>query len=254
MRNPTRRNRNIGTANQGFGQDNRLTNASPNGNILAFYERLERYHKENRVINGHEFLFIGELTREHSVHSCSLDDVAKMIAQIPCYDYGALKYIIFRQPKRKEEIVAPVWGRLVYSYEFENEYNPAIILDAIDVTRKFSYSKKQRVDFQKEFERLKIDGHIFEEDKRKFTASFNPDYCRNTQLYRTLVHEFGHYVHYLDFVERPAVEDEPYEERELRAELYFSIPQDEKEKFAHRYADELRAKLIATKVIPFKQL
>ena len=37
-----------------------------------------------------------------------------------------------RQPKRKEEIISPVWGRLIYSYEFENDYCPAIILDAID--------------------------------------------------------------------------------------------------------------------------
>ena len=58
MRNPTRRNRNIGTENQGFSQNNKLTISSPYGNLKSFYERLENYEKELRVINNHEFLFI----------------------------------------------------------------------------------------------------------------------------------------------------------------------------------------------------
>lgn len=54
-----------------------------------------------------------------------------MITHIPSEDYGDLRFIILRQPKRKEEIISPVWGRLIYSFEFEHEYAPAIILDAV---------------------------------------------------------------------------------------------------------------------------
>jgi len=38
MKNPIRRNRNIGTAKQGFGQNNKLKIPSPFGTLQAFYE------------------------------------------------------------------------------------------------------------------------------------------------------------------------------------------------------------------------
>jgi hypothetical protein len=252
VRNPTRRNRNIGTENQGFSQNNKLTISSPYGNLKSFYERLEDYEKELRIINNHEFLFVVEKTRENSIHSCSINDIQKIIEQIPFQDYGELRFIILRQPKRKEEIISPVWGRLIYSYEFENDYFPAIILDAVDLEKKISWTKKQTIDDQKEFERLKNDGHIFTENKREFIAEFNPEIVRNTQLYRTLPHEFGHYVHYLEAVERPVIENEEYEDWEKRYDNYFKISKDEKEKFAHKYAEKLKEKLDKKQIIPFE--
>ena len=250
MRNPTRRNRNIGTENQGFGQNNKMKIATPYGELKSFYERLENYQKESRIINGHEFLFVTEQTRENSVHTCSLNDIEKIIQNIPSKDYGDLKFIVRRQPKRKEEILSSVWGRLTYSYEIEDEYFPAIILDAIDLTKKFKWTKKQSIEDQKEFERLKNDGHLFEESKREFVADFTFEKSRNTQLYRTLIHEFGHYVHYLNstFVS----DDEDYDEKERLEDIYFSLPKSEKEKYAHKYADDLKNKMQNQKIIPFE--
>lgn len=252
MHNPTRRNRNIGTENQGYSQNNKLTISSPYGDIKSFYERLSNYRKEIRLINDHEFLFVTEEPREHSVHSCSLNDIQKIIEQIPPEDYGDLKFIILRQPKRKEEILSPVWGRLIYSYEFENEYFPAVILDAIDLEKKMLWPKKQTIEDQKEFERLKTDGHKFSHTKRNFIAEFKPEFIRNTQLYRTLPHEFGHYVHYLEVVERPGNEEEDYDEKEKRMDLYFSLPKSEKEIFSHKYAEKLKNRLIDENKIPFE--
>ncbi|MET3537897.1 hypothetical protein [Chryseobacterium limigenitum] len=254
MFNPTRRNRNIGTENQGFGQNNKLKIPTPYGTLLSFYERIEKYQKEIRVINNHEFLFVVEETRENSMHSCSVNDLVKIIQHIPSEDYGDLKFIILRQSKRKEEIISSVWGRLVYSYEFENEYFPAIILDTIDLNKKIIWPRKQSIEDQKEFERLKQDGHIFNENKREFFADLKSEPSRNTQLYRTLLHEFGHYVHYLEVVDRPGNENEEYDLKEARNDFYFSLPKVEKEKFAHKYADTLKAKLIQEKIIPFEYL
>ena len=250
MRNPTRRNRNIGTENQGFGQNNKMKIATPYGELKSFYERLENYQKESRIINDHEFLFITEQTRENSVHSCSINDLERIIQNIPSQDYGELKFIVRRQPKRKEEIISPVWGRLIYSYEFEDDYSPAIILDAIDLTKKFKWTKKQNIEDQKEFERLKNDGHIFEENKREFITDFTFKESRNTQLYRTLIHEFGHYVHYLNST--LVSDDENFSERERLEEIYFNLPKSEKEKYAHKYADDLIIKLQNQKIIPFE--
>lgn len=252
MRNPARRNRNIGTENQGFNQNNKLTISTPYGDTKIFHERLTEYFKETRIINNHEFVFVVEQTRENSIHCCSINDIEKIIEQIPSKDYGNLKLIILRQPKRKEEILSPVWGRLSYYYEFEGENHPAIILDSIDLTRRLKWNKKLKIDDQQEFERLKADGHAFEETKRDYIVNFEFNPSRNTQLYRTLPHEFGHYVHYLEVIERPEIENEEYEDWEKRFDYYFKISKDEKEKFAHKYADKLKEKLIEKQIIPFE--
>jgi hypothetical protein len=185
MFNPIRRNKNIGTENQGFGQDNKYKISTPYGILKSFYERIEKYYKEIRIINDHEFLFIAEEIRENCYHTCTFNDVEKVIREIPKDDYGDLKFIILRQSKRKEEIVSSVWGRLIYSFEFENEYFPAIILDAIDLNKRLVWSRKLTVDDQKEFERLKEDGHIFVENKRYFVADLQLNPSRSTQLYCT---------------------------------------------------------------------
>ena len=251
--NPARRNRNIGTAKQGYGQNNKLTIAGPCGTLSSFYERLVHYKKIEQIINGHDFLFIVEQTRRDSKHSCSVNDITKIIQHIPQRDYGDLKYIILRQPKRKEEIVAPAWGRLIYSYEFEGKNLPAIMLDAVDFTQKLKWPARLSVDSQKELNRLRDDGHKIANDGRHFVAPYELENVRNTQLYRTLLHEFGHYVHYLESVERPAKTDESYESWEKRYDKYFQIPTSEKEEYAHRYADALKMELISKKIIPFAQ-
>ncbi|WP_294283114.1 hypothetical protein [uncultured Chryseobacterium sp.] len=69
MYNPTRRNRNTGTENQGFSKNNKLNIATPYGTLKSFYERIGKHHREIRVINGHEFLFVVEETRKTvSIH------------------------------------------------------------------------------------------------------------------------------------------------------------------------------------------
>lgn len=253
VNNPTKRNRNIGTAKQGFGQNNKLTIPQPSGMIESFYERLGDYQKIKSIINDHEFLFIVELTRSDSKHSCSVADLIAIIEQIPKEDYGELKFIVLRQPKRKEETLSPTWGRLIYSYKFEHDNYPAIILEAVDLTRKFKWKKNLSVEDQKEIARLIEDGHKIENDGRLFVAEFELENIRNTQLYRTLPHEFGHYVQYLEFVERPAKEDEDYEIWEERLNKYLEIPKAEKEKFAHKYANKLKTELTRKKIIPFEQ-
>ncbi|WP_322518582.1 hypothetical protein [Chitinophaga sancti] len=104
MYNATRRNRNIGTPKQGHGQNNKLTIPEICAISKTFFERLGNYEKLERTINGHDFILVIEQTRESSKHACSTNDIEKIIEQIASSDYGNLKLIILRQPKRKEEI------------------------------------------------------------------------------------------------------------------------------------------------------
>jgi hypothetical protein len=254
MFNPIRRNRNIGTSSQGYGQQNKLTIPYPCAIAKSFYERLDQYEKTLVKINGHDFLFVVEQTRESCIHACSVNDLTRMIEYIPASDYGELGLIILRQPKRKEELLSPVWGRLIYSYEFEKQYTPAIIIEAIDYSKKLKWARKLSVEAQRELERLQSDGHQFILHDRHFIAGLKPENVRQTQLYRTLLHEFGHYVHYLEFVERQGTPHEAYEDREKRQDSYFKIAQADKEAFANRYTDKLRQELFDNKIIPFNSV
>ncbi len=254
MLNPIRRNRNIGTAKQGHGLNNKFTIPSTGNSTKLFVEKLEKYSKNRQIINGHEFIFVIEETRKDASHACSPNDVVEIIKYIPQKYYDNLKLIIFRQPKRKEEIVSPVWGRLRYAYEFEDNIEPAIILEAQEYRKKIKWPRKLSPEMRQELERLKNDGINILEDKRSYTLDLTIESVRNVQLYRTLPHEFGHYAHYLEFVEFPGTEDEDYADWEKRYEHYMNLPLNEKECFAHNFADAFRKQLLNTGVIPFNRL
>lgn len=285
MRNPTRRNRNIGTSKQGHGKSNQLVVPFPIHEMKSFFERLGDYQIIRRTINGRTFRFVVESTRKSSFHPCTVEDLEYMLQFIPKDDFGELDLIILRQPKRNEEILKPAWGRLIYLYEFEEDYQPAIILESVDAVRKMKWSKKLSVEDQNEFKRLQEDGHPFIDKKKFFEAFMTVEFSRNTQLYRTLLHEFGHYVHYLEQVIRPlkslkkeldlldvkigdddtsetnplfdrwdALDNEYYYRKRDLEELYFSISKSEKEVFAHRYADQLKSILREEGRIPFDRV
>jgi hypothetical protein len=257
MKDNTRRNRNIGTVKQGHGQDNRLTISKPyfwSGDYRHFTERLTHYEKFFRTANGRQFTFVVETPREDCYHACTVDDVAFMLFHIPPADYGDLRLIVFRQPKRKEEILFAAWGSLAYAYEFEGGYGPAILLEAIHRKEGVKWSKSMSVDKRNEFERLQQDGFVFVAGKRDYQTKVTMENARATQLYRTLPHEFGHYAHYRQTIEIPAptlsvLSGMSKDER--RAYYFDSISAAEKEKFADAYADRLRADLLDCGVISF---
>jgi len=195
MKDPRRRNRNIGIAKQGHGANNKLVIPWPASVMKSFEERITSYTKEFRIINGNSFEFVIEQTRDDCFHSCTVNDCAEVLRHIPPTDYSRLNLIVFRQPKRKEEILNAVWGRLVYSYKFESKYRPAVILEAINSNKVLKWPKSQSPDGQRELERLKIDGHEIDTTKREHQIRCSLESIRSTQLYRTLPHEIGHYKH-----------------------------------------------------------
>lgn len=254
MKDYSRRNRNIGTAKQGYGQNNKMCIPKVwyKDDMRYYLERLSVYEKEKHIVNEHEFIFIIEETLQDYRHACSVEDVVHLLQYLPKEDYGDLKYIVFRQPKRKEAKLESVWGRLSYSFEFEKEDHPAIILEDFPIEGKLTWSKKLSINGRLEFQRLENDGFVFIETKKSYQTIMSKENVRNTQLFRTVFHEFGHYVHYLNIVERSAVEDEDVDEWIKRFDFYCkNIPSSEKETFAHNYADKLQEKLRKENLIPF---
>ncbi len=254
VRNPIRRNRNIGTSRQGHGQNNKLAIPQPCDTFLWFYERLDSPKRLDIIVHGVKIRVLVELLKKGYSYSCTPHDVQRILNSIPKEDLEDIGYIVFRQPKKKEAILSSVWGRLIYCFEFEGIYGPAIIIEATPEWRTYSYPKKQSVDQALEFELLKKDGMSFKESRRDYVASIDDEVIGSVQLYRTLLHEVGHYVHYLDVVQRPCKEDEQAKEWEARSDAYFQIPKSEKESFANRYAVEMRRKLAIVGVIPFGRI
>ena len=250
MYNPIRRNRNIGTSKQGHGQNNKMRIPSPACSVKVFFEHLTEYLKETRVIAGNEFLFVTERTITGFEHACSVDDVATILEHIPKHDLLDLNTVIFRQPKRKETILSPVWGRLALCYEFEGHNRAAIILEAVDLTSTLKWTKHLTVADQQEFKRLIADGHRFVMEKNRYVTTLKREAVRNTQLYRTLLHEIGHYVQYIEIVERPKTEGESVEAWFQRSAKYDALSTDQKEQYAHRYAEKTLRELKEKKIVP----
>jgi hypothetical protein len=128
---------------------------------------------------------------------------------------------------------------------------PAIIIEAVNPTEPVKFGKSLDVDAVAELERLRLDGHKIRATDRKRTIEPTLESCRTTQLYRTLLHELGHWVDFLEKVERPAAADPKAYEGLL--ERFHRRPYCEKEHFAHYYAEGLSKSLLRTHAIPFNR-
>lgn len=250
MFNPIKRNRNIGTAKQGHGKNNENVISEPWQNPHSYWERLEEYTVVKKNINGKDYNFLVEVTRKNSVHPCTVDDISKLIGYLNPNDLEDLNLIVLRQPKRREETLKPVWGRLHYFVEIDEFEGAAIMLESFDFERKIKWSKSLDIEDRKEFKRLLLDGHKMIESKRDFTIFPTIDGLRNTMLYRTFIHEVGHYVEYLKKVKIPSKKVPDYD----YWTDYRNIPTVEREKFAHSYSERVNDELTKKGLIPFARI
>ncbi|MEM6884393.1 MAG: hypothetical protein AAF571_05120, partial [Verrucomicrobiota bacterium] len=123
--NPTRRNRNIGTAKQGYGKSNQLAIPQPKDIERSYYETLTDPVIHKIKVHKTYIPVVVERSKEGFYHSCSPDDIELILNHIPQDDLMGLGLIVFRQPKNKEQILSPVWGRLIYAYKYKRGYHPA---------------------------------------------------------------------------------------------------------------------------------
>lgn len=242
VNNPTRRNRNIGTAKQGHGQNNKLVmpECCVRGEIRRYFENLQHYDVVKRTFTfGNNLTFLVENVFPGFVHACTVDDIATVLASVSPDDLAGIEMIILRQPKRKEVILSPVWGRLVFYAEIEkNKYEGrTIILEAMQPNLAWRWRKSLTPEGQDEFERLQKAGHNIRSTPRYHIITPSIESIRHTQLYHTLLHEIGHHV-----------------DEKSDPDLFDHKGSGQKEAFAHRYADKLRAKLEKNEVLPFSRI
>jgi hypothetical protein len=256
MNNPTRRSRNIGTSKQGHGQNNKMKIPSIDDKLRSFVERIDKYTIEKRTINKIEFTFIIEELRENCYYSCSINDIEFLIQHIDNQYFEDLKIIVFRQPKKKEQLLSSVWGRLIYYFDFPkiSIADPAIIIEAVEYDKELKWDKSLKIEYQQELEILKEEGHEIVSNKRKHHIKTSPTSARNTQLFRTFFHELGHYNHYSEMVVKPETyKDEDADEWSKRSDIYFAIPSREKEEYANKFAMKLVKELTDKGIVPFEK-
>jgi hypothetical protein len=178
-----------------------------------------------------------------------------MFSVIPMPDWEFLDTIVLRQSTRKQWILGPAWGRLAYSAEFGRPGNkprrsgPAVLLEAVSPAATWEWSRNLSPTDSLEVERLKADGHSVEGTGKRLIFRSTLQAIRVTQLYRSLLHEIGHWVDWLEKVVRPA--NLHSDLRDALEDRYFARSKQEREMFAHRYADSLRKSLVAEGHIPF---
>ena len=256
--NPVRRNRNIGTAKQGHGRVNAMTIPLVCNAARIWWENLGPHVVVKRSVGSCEITFLVERTRKDCVHACTVDDVCYVLALVPVSDMESLDTVVMRQSTRKQELVDPAWGRLAYSADIGRpgrklrHSGPALFLEATNSTMMWKWSRKLCPEDFLKLEHLRADGHHVTDTGKHFVFQSSLESIRATQLYRTLPHEIGHWVDWLEKVVRPARDN--FDLYDVLSDRYFARPDQERELFAHQYADALRKRLTAEGRIPFERM
>ncbi len=201
--NPTRRNRNIGTAKQGHGQDNRMVIPDTWRDSRTFWERLSRYRVVTRPVHGRNLPFVVEATRPDCTYACTVEDLVKLLGAAPAEHVAGIEGVLLRQPKRKEQILSPVWGRLGYAVEVGPIDGPAIIAEACPIPLTLKLPTRLGLAEQQELARLLQEADRVESDGRHHVLHFELAGVRRVQLYRTVLHELGHWVDWHEKVQVP---------------------------------------------------
>jgi len=254
MRNPTRRNRNIGTAKSGFSKNNRHKIPQRWSDDRIFWEKLSDLVICPISIYGHDISLIVEPPRQGSIHASTPQDIIRVLRHIPDEHLQEIELIVLRQPKRKEELLKPVWGRFAYYADLGKYSGPGVYLESVKVGVTIKWGANLTPFDLKELDALRLDGHRVEKTKRGFDIYTTPDTVRNTQLFRTLPHEIGHSVDYLENCLMPCIRANSEEDADYIRNQYWAKTSIDKEEFANRYAKEFYQKQKVLGNLPFERL
>lgn len=220
----------------------------------VFWERLvDPVILKPSLSNGQVITFLVEGARENCLFGATPNDIVKTLSHMPENDLEGIEVIVLRQPTRKQQRLAPVWGRFMYFANLGSDLSgTGICLEAQDISRPIRWPISLTPEGEREFHRLEEDGHVIEKDRRHYLIHVSPESLRCTVLYRTLLHEVGHCVDWYRSVLDPLAglpEDGPEAQRLERA--FWNRTSSMKEDFAHRYASEQGGRLRGRLHIPF---
>ena len=236
-RDPTRRNRNIGTSKHGHGRDNAMAIPKSWPDERVYYEFLKDPRFEQRELGSQTIMFIVDPPTRGCRHACTPDEVIAILKLLPAGHVRGIDNIVLRQPTRKQSLLRPCWGRLVYWADLGKHSGTTIYLEAQDPSQTIRWGHSLDPDDVAELERIRLDGHVIRSTKGHHVIESSIEAIRATQLFRTIPHEVGHYVHFST----------------TDWERYQKIPTQDREANAHRYADHRIDDLTRRNRIPFSR-
>ncbi len=262
---PTRRNRNIGTAKQGFGQDNELS--IPNGcdwnyEWQAYWEKLGEYVVIPAELRGQKIQLVVERPQDGFYYPVTPWDVIRLLDHVDSNIWSGVELFVWRQPTKIERSLTASWGRIAYYATIKEKEieGTAIFLHALPRDRlSFSWNKSLTPEDRKEMDRYREAGIDIRLEKRRYAFKTSPEADRYLQLFHTIPHELGHYDDYQRharyFLHSESEFDESREENERRilegTPHYDLKPAHEKEVYAHNFSDRLREELKSSGAIPY---
>jgi hypothetical protein len=129
-------------------------------------------------------------------HACSVSDVENLMRSLPEEDLKGISQIVFHQPTHKEEISSPRWAAYYPEYSYRSVTGPAILLEALNLSKPLKWKTSLTPEDQKELALLESEGHKITRRKNGILISVDASSVRRTQLERSFIHELGHHVDY----------------------------------------------------------
>ncbi len=252
---PTRKNRNIGTAKQGHGKNNRDRIPRLWSDSKLNWNRGHPHTVVTKQVWGRTMPFLIEHTRQDCFHACTIDDIASLLNLLPkrhinnYKDIEGIQGIVLRQPTRKEQSLSPVWARLGYGVDVGGVIGPVVFIEAQQLPLAVHWGTSISPSDQKELDRLVAAADQVEHSRRGHDLRFELAGVRRVQLFHSLPHEIGHWADMYENVERPALDD--FDEWERLWDRYFLRAGSEREDFAHRYAENAVAEMRKSGAVPF---
>jgi hypothetical protein len=103
--NPARRSRNIGTAKQGHGQDNRLAIPNISRSVREWKEQHNPHQCVERQVRGRKLTIIVEDNHPGRVHARTVGDLCQVLENIPSDDWSGLATFVPRQSTRQQRLL-----------------------------------------------------------------------------------------------------------------------------------------------------
>jgi hypothetical protein len=219
--------------------------------FATFRERVHNPIVIRRTTRDHEITFLVEAVNPGFTHSCTVGDIMFVIDELPLRHVRGIDLIVLRQPTKKQAALSSVWGCILYWANMGEFEGTAIHVEAQPLGKSSYWKTSIDPDTARELDRLRKDGHDIKHGKRSFHFLLRLQATRNTQLYRTLIHELGHYADY-DESYLEALGDKDYDK--ALSDKYGNKPSHDKEDFAHRYAGEHFQRLKETGRFPFERI
>ncbi len=200
---------------------------------VAFFETLNIPESFEVSIRQRTVAVFVEPVSPDSMYPCTRSDIAHVLTLIPAEFTEQLDFLVFRHPTKKQRLLSPVWGRLVFSADICGRQGNAMFIESQLIKLASRWSKNLGPRDKEELERLRSEGHKIVVGKRDYQVLSTPEAMRNTVLFRTVLHEIGHLHH------------------RTTTPHYASITRDDREAFAERFASKLRSALETDNKIPF---